>query len=93
MWDWRLTLFMSTPMTLPVSPTLLAARKASKPAPLPRSITVSPCKFLSAKPTRHCRAYPASRLAWHAGAALLQRTSRMLARAIGFPQLRPRLDS
>ena len=33
---------MSTPMTLPVGPTRLAARKQSKPAPLPRSTTVSP---------------------------------------------------
>src|SRR5205823_408470 len=33
---------MSTPMTLPVLPTRLAARKQSKPAPLPRSSTVSP---------------------------------------------------
>ena len=33
---------MSTPITCPVSPTWPAARKQSKPAPLPRSITVSP---------------------------------------------------
>ena len=34
--DWR------TPITLPFGPTRLAARKQSKPAPLPRSTTVSP---------------------------------------------------
>ena len=33
---------MSTPMTVPLAPTWRAARKASKPAPLPRSSTVSP---------------------------------------------------
>lgn len=33
---------MSTPMALPVGPTACAARNMSKPAPDPRSITVSP---------------------------------------------------
>ena len=33
---------MSTPMTCPLSPTCLTARKQSKPPPLPRSTTVSP---------------------------------------------------
>src|SRR3990172_7564765 len=33
---------ISTPMTFPVFPTLFAARKQSKPAPAPRSRTVSP---------------------------------------------------
>ena len=33
---------MSTPWTLPVGPTRWAARKASRPAPLPRSRTTSP---------------------------------------------------
>src|SRR4030042_3301338 len=33
---------MSTPMTRPFLPTLLAARKQSNPAPEPRSSTVSP---------------------------------------------------
>ena len=39
---WR-TSFMSMPMARPEGPTLVAARKTSKPAPLPRSMTVSPC--------------------------------------------------
>src|SRR4030042_372799 len=33
---------ISAPITFPVSPTFLAARKQSNPAPEPRSITVSP---------------------------------------------------
>ena len=33
---------ISTPITRPAGPTLRAARKQSKPAPLPRSSTVSP---------------------------------------------------
>src|SRR5210317_1981475 len=33
---------MSTPITFPVSPTSLAAKKLSNPPPLPRSTTVSP---------------------------------------------------
>src|SRR5208283_52841 len=33
---------MSTPITLPLLPTLLAAKKQSKPAPAPKSRTVSP---------------------------------------------------
>ena len=33
---------MSTPITRPAGPTLRAASKQSKPAPLPRSSTVSP---------------------------------------------------
>jgi hypothetical protein len=33
---------MSTPMARPVGPTFSAARKTSKPAPLPRSMTHSP---------------------------------------------------
>lgn len=37
-----LTLFMSTPIDFPVRPTFLEERKTSSPAPLPRSITVSP---------------------------------------------------
>jgi hypothetical protein len=34
---------MSTPMARPVAPTLFAARKTSKPAPQPKSMTHSPC--------------------------------------------------
>lgn len=34
---------MSTPIARPFGPTFFAARKTSNPAPLPRSITVSPC--------------------------------------------------
>ena len=37
-----LTSFMSMPMAFPLAPTLEEARKTSKPAPLPRSTTVSP---------------------------------------------------
>lgn len=33
---------MSTPMALPLEPIFVEARKMSKPAPLPRSMTVSP---------------------------------------------------
>lgn len=36
------TLVISTPIAFPFSPTFLAARKTSIPAPLPRSRTVSP---------------------------------------------------
>jgi len=39
---------MSTPITLPVGPTWRAARKQSKPAPLPRSRTVSPGRSAAA---------------------------------------------
>ena len=44
--DWS-TLFMSTPITCPDAPTFLAAWKTSKPAPLPRSMTVSPSRILA----------------------------------------------
>ena len=37
-----ISLFISTPMARPWGPTFLLARKMSKPAPLPRSRTVSP---------------------------------------------------
>lgn len=40
--DLTLTRFISTPIALPLAPTLLAARNTSNPAPLPRSHTVSP---------------------------------------------------
>lgn len=36
------TSVISIPMTLPFGPTFCAARKQSKPPPLPRSTTVSP---------------------------------------------------
>jgi hypothetical protein len=39
------TSFMSMPIARPEGPTLVAARKTSKPAPLPRSRTVSPCAW------------------------------------------------
>lgn len=42
-----LTSLMSTPMDFPVGPTLPAAWKTSKPPPLPRSMTVSPCGVLA----------------------------------------------
>lgn len=43
----RRTSFMSTPMARPVEPILEEARKMSKPAPLPRSTTVSPSRRLA----------------------------------------------
>lgn len=36
------TLFMSIPIALPLGPTLFAAKKRSNPAPLPKSMTISP---------------------------------------------------
>jgi len=40
-----ITWLMSTPIVFHIMPTLFAARKISNPAPLPRSMTVSPCLF------------------------------------------------
>ena len=44
---------MSTPITRPSAPTIFEARKQSKPAPEPRSSTVSPSTMLAS--ARGCR--------------------------------------
>ena len=69
-----LTLFISTPMALPVGPTLFAAVKTSKPAPDPKSTTVSPFDSQQNETTQD----------------MDTRASLSLASAIGLPQLKPR---
>src|SRR4030042_1657114 len=84
---------MSTPITLPLFPTLLAARKQSNPAPDPRSSTVSPSfKEASASGLPHpsprlapsgtlsisASEYPALLLASLAEAVLLQQQDDLL---------------